>query len=316
MEKVKSLKGVNFMRNILMILPLLFLITSCGLFQKREKPVVEKKVEQKVEDWTKSVEPQNVTIRPGEAVILKVAGNFPKEGELKCDKRKYLYFLRNNTLLTFLSESYFSKLKPYDCYFKSGDKNLKVASVSVKDKDFPSERLYVDKKRVFLNKKNAARAKKESKLRMKAYNSTAERPLFFDPFELPINSKVTSIYGSKRIFNKKKQTQHLGTDYRAAVGVPIRSANRGKVVISRDFFYTGNTIIIDHGLGIFTTYGHLSKREVSEGEIVPKGTVIGLAGKSGRVTGPHLHWGVTVNGLAIEGESLVEASKDLKEYRP
>lgn len=296
----------------------LLLLSSCGMFVQKPKEETSKKeqVKEVKEDWKKTIQPQSVTIRPGEATLLVVPGDFPSGGKLVCGKREYDYFLRNNKLLAFLSETYFSKLKPYECSFKKGTNVLKVADVIVKDKDFPSERLYVDKKRVFLNKKDAARAKRESKLRMKAYGSSAERPLFFDPFELPIESKVTSIYGSRRVFNKKKQTQHLGTDYRAAVGVPIRSANRGKVVLSREFFYTGNTVIIDHGLGIFTTYGHLSKRNVTEGEVVPLGAVIGLAGKTGRVTGPHLHWGVTVNGLAIEGESLVETSKILKEYKP
>ncbi len=84
-------------------------------------------------------------------------------------------------------------------------------------------------------------------------------------------------------------------------------------MISRKFFYTGNTIIIDHGMGIFTTYGHLSKRLVEEGEIIPERTVIGNAGATGRVTGPHLHWGVTVNNLAVEGDSLIRASQALGE---
>lgn len=309
------------LRNGFLIAITLFLLNSCGTGVKKiDKPSDEKgknKVAKESSDeWKKTIQPQEVVIRPGEAVLLMVPGDFPIGGKLICGEREYDYFLRNNKLLAFLSETYFSKLTPYECSFKKESDVLKVAKVIVKDKDFPSERLYVDKKRVFLNKKDAARAKKESKIRMKAYSASSERPLFFDPFELPIDSKITSIYGSRRVFNKKKQTQHLGTDYRAAVGVPIRSANRGKVVLSRDFFYTGHTVVIDHGLGIFTTYGHLSKRNVSEGEVVPRGAVIGLAGKTGRVTGPHLHWGVTVNGLAIEGESLVETSKILKEYKP
>lgn len=302
------------MKVILIVLPVL--LSSCGLFKTKKAadiPVKETKVQENPDQWKKTIQPQELTIRPGEVAFLKVPGDFPVNGKLICEDREYMFFKRGNALMAFLSETYFSKLSPYDCRFKYKAEEIKVATVSVKDKEFPSERLYVDKKRVFLNKKDAARANRESKLRMKAYSSSSERPLFLEPFILPIDSKVTSIYGSKRVFNKKKQTQHLGTDYRAAVGVPIAAANRGKVVLSREFFYTGNTVVIDHGLGIFTTYGHLSKRNVEEGEIVPKGAIIGLAGKSGRVTGPHLHWGVTVNGLAIEGESLVDESKALGE---
>lgn len=303
--------------NIFLYSAILFAVTfaSCSGVKTISSKNQEEPNKEQRSDWKKTIEPQKITVRPGEASLLRVPGEFQVTGTLSCGDKDYKYYVRGNELISFVSETYFSKLKPYECHYyskegKKGEK-VKVADVIVKDKDFPSERLNVDKKRVFLNKKDAKRAAKESKIRNKAYSSSPNRPLFFEPFDLPIDSLVTSIYGSRRIFNKKKQTQHLGTDYRAAVGAPIKAANRGKVVLSRDFFYTGNTIILDHGLGIFTMYGHLSKRNVQEGEVVPKGTVIGLAGKTGRVTGPHLHWGVTVNGFAIEGDSLVEASQGI-----
>ncbi|MCF8060680.1 MAG: M23 family metallopeptidase [Bacteriovoracaceae bacterium] len=290
------------------------LLLSCGSHQVKQIEPSSKTQEkdiQIVKEWPKTVEPQKVEIKAGEVSLLAVPGSFNSEGSLECNDKAFKFYVSNNKLISFISETYFSKEKPYSCFYSWQGEKVKVADFYVVKKDFPSERLNVDKKRVFLNKKDAARAARENKLRAKAYASSPNRPLFFEPFILPIESFVTSIYGSKRIFNKKKQTQHLGTDYRAAVGVPIKAANRGKVVISRDFFYTGNTIIIDHGLGIFTMYGHLSKRHVQEGEVVTIGDIIGLAGATGRVTGPHLHWGVTVNGFAIEGDSLVSASEGL-----
>ena len=251
-------------------------------------------------------------VKPGEVALLKVKGPVMKDGSLTCDTEKVNYFIRGYELWAFVSETYFSDLKPFDCYYQDTKGSpVKVAHFKVARKNFPAEKLKVDKKRVFLSKKDGERAAKERAIRAKAYNSSPVSPYFFEPFILPIDSLVTSIYGSKRLFNNKKQTQHLGTDYRAGVGTPIQTANRGKVVISRKFFYTGNTIIIDHGMGIFTTYGHLSKRLVQEGEIIPERTVIGHAGATGRVTGPHLHWGVTVNNLAVEGDSLIRASQAL-----
>ncbi len=251
-------------------------------------------------------------IKPGEVSLLRVKGPFLSDGALTCDTEKVGYFLKENEIWAFVSETYFSDLKPFDCYYqdKKGSP-VKIAEFRVKNKKFPAEKLNVDKKRVSLSKKDQARATRERKIREKAYNNSPRAPYFVTPFVLPIDSLVTSIYGSKRVFNDKKETQHLGTDYRAGVGTPIKTSNKGKVVVARDFFYTGNTIIIDHGMGIFTTYGHLSKLLVQEGEIIPAGTTIGHAGASGRVTGPHLHWGVTVNNLAIEGDSLVEASRPL-----
>jgi hypothetical protein len=260
-----------------------------------------------------SFEIVDISIKPGEASLLVHEGDFSslqKGATLKCGEKVLPHFFNEGRLMAFLSESYFSKLEVYDCLFSHPSRSVVVATVKVVDKEFPSEKLRVDKKRVFLNKKHAKRAAKERAIRHKAYSNSPKYPFFEEAFQLPIVSKVTSIYGSKRIFNNKKQTQHLGTDFRASIGTPIKAANRGRIVISRDFFYTGHTVVIDHGLGIFTLYGHLSKRLVLEGEIIPKGMTIGHAGATGRVTGPHLHWGVTVNSLAIEGESLVDASRD------
>ncbi len=297
---------------------LLMFTSSCALMKSRgeisqqkneEKEKLENKEAPEVDkQWKLTIEPQNITIKPGEATLLVVPGDFYQEGTLACLDKEIPFFLRDHHLVAFISETYFSEIKPYHCFYTLGEDQIKVAEVEVLPKRFPSERIYVDRKKVFLSKKDQDRVNKERKIRYKAYASSPDRPFFYGPFELPIRSKVTSIYGSKRVFNKKKQTQHLGTDYRAAVGVPIKAANRGKIVLSRDFFYTGNTIVIDHGLGIFTTYGHLSKRLVEEGEVVPAGAIIGKAGSTGRSTGPHLHWGVTVNGLAVEGDSLIEAS--------
>ncbi|MBC96857.1 MAG: hypothetical protein CME63_03850 [Halobacteriovoraceae bacterium] len=314
----------SYLLNSFKLLTPLVLLASCAGIRpiekknldgvKKESDTQTTQVNEKKVEAPKSFDLYKGTVRPGEVSLLRVKGPFMKNGVLTCDTEKVNYFLRGHELWAFVSETYFSDLKPFDCYYKdSKGSPVKIAEFNVLEKSFPAERLKVDKKRVFLSKKDSLRAAKERKIRSKAYNSSPATPYFFGPFELPIKSLVTSIYGSKRVFNNKKQTQHLGTDYRAGVGTPIKTANRGKVAISRHFFYTGNTVIIDHGMGIFTTYGHLSKLLVSEGEIIPEGTIIGHAGATGRVTGPHLHWGVTVNKLAVEGDSLVEASQALGE---
>lgn len=313
MVKEKSSKD-NGMKVLLYAFILLTLASCAGItkIDKSGKGSPSNKVEKELTN-VKFPEPLDVTIKPGEVSLIKLRGPFISDGVLKCGDRDVTFYVIEDELFSFLSETYFSKLKGYQCIYKNNQKTSVVANITVEKKTFPSERLKVDKKRVFLNKKNAARAEREREIKYRAYGNSPKYPLFYAPFDLPIDSAVTSIYGSKRIFNKKKQTQHLGTDYRAAVGEPIKTSNRGRVVISRDFFYTGNTVIIDHGMGIFTTYGHLSKRTVSEGEIISSGTVIGLAGATGRVTGPHLHWGVTVNGLAVDGSSLVTASQEIPE---
>jgi murein DD-endopeptidase MepM/ murein hydrolase activator NlpD len=109
----------------------------------------------------------------------------------------------------------------------------------------------------------------------------------------------------RRIFNNQPRGRHSGVDLKAGMGEPIKSSNRGKIVLARNLFFAGNCVIIDHGLDIFSIYCHLSKISVQEGETVEKEQIIGLAGATGRVTGPHLHWSIKVGGVNIAPFSLL-----------
>lgn len=100
------------------------------------------------------------------------------------------------------------------------------------------------------------------------------------------------------------EKEHLGTDFRAPMGTPVLASNKGKVVLAEDLFFSGNTILIDHGLSLFTMYAHLSKIDCKVGDVVEKGALIGHSGNTGRVSGPHLHWGVKVNGSWVDGFTL------------
>jgi murein DD-endopeptidase MepM/ murein hydrolase activator NlpD len=129
-------------------------------------------------------------------------------------------------------------------------------------------------------------------------------PMWTASFLKPRTSVVTSEFGSGRLFNGALTTRHLGVDFRGAVGEPVKAANRGVVVLVDRFFLAGNVVYIDHGGGVVTSYFHLSKTLVKQGDIVKRGQVIGAVGNTGRVTGPHLHWAArygenTVNPLDL-----------------
>lgn len=126
-------------------------------------------------------------------------------------------------------------------------------------------------------------------------------------FDIPLKGTISSNFGNQRIFNGVPKSPHSGTDIAALEGTPVKAAGDGYVVLNgSNYFYGGNMLILDHGMGLQTIYMHLKKAAVKEGEYVKKGQVIGYVGKTGRATGPHLHWGASLNNVRFRPHALPE----------
>jgi len=138
---------------------------------------------------------------------------------------------------------------------------------------------------------------------------TPER-LWTAGFLVPVEGTVTGAFGSKRILNGQPRNQHSGEDIAAPLGAPVKAANDGIVRLMDDQFFSGISVILDHGLGLFTMYFHLDSATVKEGARVKRGDVIGTVGQSGRATGPHLHWGAWLNGSRVNPFSLAKLRLD------
>ncbi|CAA7620668.1 M23 family metallopeptidase [Magnetospirillum sp. UT-4] len=122
----------------------------------------------------------------------------------------------------------------------------------------------------------------------------------------PADGPVSGVFGSRRILNGEPRAPHSGTDIAAPVGAPVRSVGDGVVTLAHpDMVFTGLTVMVDHGLGLQTVYAHLSRAEVSEGQRVAAGQVIGAVGASGRATGPHLHWGASWLDVRLDPETVM-----------
>jgi murein DD-endopeptidase MepM/ murein hydrolase activator NlpD len=121
-----------------------------------------------------------------------------------------------------------------------------------------------------------------------------------------MESVVTSVYGSQRLYNKIRTNFHNGVDFRAQVGTPIAAPQGGEVILAQDLYFTGWTVILDHGYGILTLYAHMSKLDVKVGQRVRKGEQLGLSGATGRVSGPHLHWGAIIHKQKVNALDLVK----------
>jgi murein DD-endopeptidase MepM/ murein hydrolase activator NlpD len=168
------------------------------------------------------------------------------------------------------------------------------------DGKYKSEALKVDPRHVTLSKKNLQRVKREKIEIRRIYLSSSDTRRWFGSFKRPLASDTTSSYGTRRLFNAQHRSYHRGTDFRANVGTPVYASNSGIVRLAKNLFYSGNIVIVDHGMGIFTNYAHLSKIQVVAGQVIARGHQIGLSGASGRVSGPHLHWAVKVNGAYVD----------------
>jgi len=138
----------------------------------------------------------------------------------------------------------------------------------------------------------------------------ASPPMWTAPFLRPRDSRVTSEFGTGRMFNGIVSSRHLGVDYAGASGAEVRAANRGVVALVDTFFLAGRLIYIDHGGGVVTGYFHLSKPLVARGDTVSRGMVIGRVGATGRVTGPHLHWAARYGALAVNPLDLIGLDLD------
>ena len=128
------------------------------------------------------------------------------------------------------------------------------------------------------------------------------------PFIRPVPGTVSSPFGVRRFFNGKPRKPHSGVDFRGPTGTPIKATAAGTVKIVDDFYFSGKIIYIDHGAGVVSVYCHLSEMLVKEGQHVVAGEVIGKVGATGRVTGPHLHFGVAVQGTMVDALPLFESN--------
>lgn len=152
----------------------------------------------------------------------------------------------------------------------------------------------------------AARLEREAAAAAAVSEASHETPVLWrSPFAVPRPSRITSSFGSGRMFNGAVVSRHMGTDYAGAIGAPVRAANRGVVRLTGAFYLGGNVVYVDHGAGFVTAYLHLSRTLVAVGDTVDRGEEIGRVGATGRVTGPHLHFIARYGGITVDPLSLI-----------
>jgi murein DD-endopeptidase MepM/ murein hydrolase activator NlpD len=251
----------------------------------------------------------------GEARELRV----PQEPELvavsvEWQARRVPFARRGDTWLTVIGVDL--ELAPGDYAarvtreYAGGRDARSVEEITVVAEEFPTTELTVAPGYVELSPENRERAARESAEIAAIYATLTPEMYWDEPFDVPI-AGVTGgrNFGHRRVFNGRPRAPHSGADLRAATGTDVRAANRGRVVLAKELFFSGNAVFVDHGLGVYTVYLHLSDMLVEPGMMVEKGQLLGLAGATGRVTGPHLHWGVRVLAARVDPFTLLTLGK-------
>lgn len=182
--------------------------------------------------------------------------------------------------------------------------------LSVLNKDFPTRRLTVDEKFVNPPPEVLARISRESKKVEEIFATVTVRRLWKGPFGKPVPGMPSSSFGKRSILNNQPRSPHSGADFDVETGTPVKAPNSGRVVLAADLYFSGNTVIVDHGQGLYSYFGHLSKFIVKEGMEVRHGALLGYVGATGRVTGPHLHWAIRLVGTRVDPISLLAAARE------
>ena len=254
------------------------------------------------------------TVYPGEVVRIFLDGAGLRDtaaaatsgvvGELKVSGREFPVIMEGAQRVAYVGFDLDTEPGKTSVAFRVG-RIHGSREVVVERKTFGSESLKVKSGFTDLDKATVVRVQSESKRLHKLWKTVTPRKLWSETFVKPTDGAFGSPFGLRRIFNGKPRSPHSGLDIKSPLGTPIHASNEGRVVEASHLFFTGNTVVIDHGLGLYTLYAHMSRIDVKAGQEVDRGQVIGLVGATGRVTGPHLHWGAKLVGSRVDPVSLL-----------
>jgi hypothetical protein len=273
-------------------------------------------------------ETEVATVRCSEAVSLSVSDPAPKQGSIgivevrsESPLASVEGFLAGEQLLFWhdTDARVFQALVGVDLYERPGAASLRARAVpesgpavdcllelSIADGAFPVQRLDVAPAYVELSPEDRARSQREAAELGRVFSTMTSERLWQREFRAPVDGYGPSgSFGKRRVFNNQPRSPHSGEDFSAPAGSPVLATARGGVVLAKDLFFLGTTVILDHGFGLYSFYGHLSSIGVEVGTLVESGAVLGKVGATGRVTGAHLHWGVRLGDARVNPMDLL-----------
>lgn len=261
-----------------------------------------------------SLEPAEV--HPGETFWVYLDGVDPAEAEIDFLDERQLTHAVNGGTVALVGVGYHVEPGTYDVRARAGpteDAIETVRKVEVVDREFEVQHLQVTEEQE--SQRDASLWEEDRPHMIRSRAETAPRPLWTDDFVWPVEGRITTEFGVIRYINERESGRHSGLDIAAPTGTPVLAANCGRVTLSEDLNVPGKTVVIDHGLNLFTVYYHLDERIVEEGEKVERGEVIGEVGSTGFSTGPHLHLTFSAGDIPVNPWSYLDADplEDLRE---
>lgn len=246
-------------------------------------------------------------LRPGELVVLTITAPASDPVTVRAFDRDWpVHQTTSGTWRSLVGIDLATKPGRHDVLVVTGDARTSYPLV-VRARAFPTRRLKVDPALVTPPPEARERIEREARELAAAWDSSAPEALWSGRFIEPVPDPANSAFGTHSVYNGVPRSQHSGADFASPTGRPVKAPNAGRVVLAGSRYFTGNTVLIDHGQGLFSLMAHLSEIDAKPGDRVAAGDVVGKVGATGRVTGPHLHWTVRINGARIDPLSLLHA---------
>jgi murein DD-endopeptidase MepM/ murein hydrolase activator NlpD len=241
---------------------------------------------------------------PGGVKILKLDVHGNSMPYVDVDGQRALVVQDGSSWLAIIGIPLSAPLAPRRVIVRSGDTREEL-QFSIGDKQYVSQSLTVAPGQVNLSKADLERVNREKPIIEHALSRWSDEQPQTLHMPQPVPGVRSSSFGSRRIFNGESRNPHTGMDIAAPIGTPVRAPLAGTVIDTGDYFFNGNTVFVDHGRGMISLYCHLSEIDVKPGQQVAAGTILGKVGKTGRATGPHLHWALSLNRAWVDPELFV-----------